>query len=370
MTRSPENPKPLAWAVVGALVGMVVAAEPPSRPREPHTLLGNHLGFGAAELQDLERGRPIKRSLAPSDPREIALAGAVRLEVPRAYFLDRFRDIVDFKRAPRVLQVGRFSDPPRLEDVRSLTLPDTEVEDLRRCRVGDCNVKLPASVIRRLETEVDWSQPDAREQVTRIVRGMLVDRARAYLRGGPAALEPDAARRSPVVPSRELAAILDASPYLVPYAPELRSVLEAFPRIGLPASEHFLYWSKETFELKPVISVTHVALYTPERLDGTMTIIASAGLYASHYLDASLGLTLVVDAAAGREGCYVVYVNRSRVDALQGFLSGVRRALAERRARSGTEESLLFLKARLETDYRAGGGTALTEPTAGAPPRR
>ncbi len=341
-------------AMAGLAAVLAAAALAPGAPDEPRRLLGNHLGFSPRELEALDRGAPIKRSLDASDPREVALAGAIRVAVPRAYFVDRFRDIVEFKRGPLVLQVGTFSRPPRLDDVKDLTLADEDVNDLRGCRPGDCDVKLPEETIRRLRAEVDWSAPTARAHATRLVQEMLVERARRYLQAGPSALAPYAARRERVVLSRELTAILDASPYLDHYAPELRSFLDAFPRVGLPASEDFLYWSKETFELKPVISLTHAAIYTPERYGGALTVIASVGLYASHYLDGSVGLTLALDAPSEPGACYLVYVNRTRVDALAGAFGGLRRWMAERRARGGLEQHLLALKQRLERERRTG----------------
>ncbi len=369
-----EPALPRVVSVVALLSAVqVVTAGQPAGSKEPHTLLGNHLGFSAGDLRALDRGAPIKRSLDASDPREIALAGAVRVEVPREYFVARFSRIAEFKRGPLVLQVGTFSDPPRLKDVEGLTLPEEDLRDLRRCRPGDCDVKLPTETIARLRSEVDWSAPNAASQATRLVQEMLVERARLYRHAGPSTLAPYHARSRPVFVARELAAILDASPYLNSYAPELRSVLDAFPRIGLPASEHFLYWSKETFELKPVINLTHVALYTPQRFGGTLTVIVSVGLYSSHYFDGSLGLTVAIDADPEGEACYLVYVNRTRVDALAGAFAGLRRWTAERRARSGLEDTLLALKRRLERDHRGTAGppaVALRAPSGAAPRRR
>lgn len=362
-----------ATGLIGlAALATVHAAGAAAPAGEVRALVGNHLGFSARDWDALERGEPIKRSLDASDPREVALAGAIRVQVPRAYVVDRIRNIADFKRGPLVLQVGTFSDPPRVEDVDSLTLPPEDLADLRHCRPGDCNVKLPAATIERLRAEVDWAAPDASARATRIVREMIVERARLHLRSGVSALPPYHARSRPVFVSRELAGILDASPYLTHYAPELRSFVEAFPRIGLPASEDFLYWSKETFELKPVISLTHLALYTPPRYGSTLTIVASVGLYASHYVDASLGLTVVADAEAATDACDLIYINRTRVDALAGAFAGLRRWTAERRARAGLEDQLRGMKQRLERDYRASAGrrAGVRSPSAAERPRR
>jgi hypothetical protein len=42
-------------------------------------------------------------------------------------------------------------------------------------------------------------------------------------------------------------------------------------------------------------------------------------------------------------------VNQSRVNALKGAFSGLRRSIAERRARAGLEDSLKTTRTRLET---------------------
>ena len=46
----------------------------------------------------------------------------------------------------------------------------------------------------------------------------------------------------------------------------------------------------------------------------------------------------------------LVYDNRSRASALKGGFGGLRRSLAERRARGGLEESLKTIKMQLEKD--------------------
>jgi len=56
---------------------------------------------------------------------------------------------------------------------------------------------------------------------------------------------------------------------------------------------------------------------------------------------------VITDSAAG-DAIYVVYANRSRVNALRGLFSAMRKSLVERRARGTLEQSLVRLKARLE----------------------
>jgi hypothetical protein len=71
-------------------------------------------------------------------------------------------------------------------------------------------------------------------------------------------------------------------------------------------------------------------------------------VYSSRYFDTSLGLTIASEAAEGGHGFFLLYVNRSRANALKGHFSDLRRSIVERRAASGMEESLRRVKARLE----------------------
>jgi len=55
-------------------------------------------------------------------------------------------DITRFKSGEEILQIGRFSDPPALEDLATLTVGPDDF-DVRSCRVGDCGIRLPAAAI-------------------------------------------------------------------------------------------------------------------------------------------------------------------------------------------------------------------------------
>jgi hypothetical protein len=70
-----------------------------------------------------------------------------------------------------------------------------------------------------------------------------------------------------------------------------------------------------------------------------------------HYYDASLGLTLLVpDRTAASPTTFVVYLNRSRIDILDGFLGGVVRRLVAGRAKGVVAEQLQRLQRMLAGD--------------------
>ena len=118
----------------------------------------------------------------------------------------------------------------------------------------------------------------------------------------------------------------------------------------LPGAESFVYWSKEKFGLKAVVSLTHVTIF---RRSKSEFLIASKQIYASHYFDASLGLTHLADKGDGGGEAYLVYLNRSRADGLQGGFSKVKRTLLAGEVRDGLARNLRQTKQRLDSDYAA-----------------
>jgi hypothetical protein len=82
-------------------------------------------------------------------------------------------------------------------------------------------------------------------------------------------------------------------------------------------------------------------------------IIGSKGIYANHYFEASLGLTSFIQSAhANPPRTYLIYVNRSRTDALRGMFAGLKRSLIGGRLRDGAKKSMEMIKKKLETDHR------------------
>ena len=72
-----------------------------------------------------------------------------------------------------------------------------------------------------------------------------------------------------------------------------------------------------------------------------MALILSRQLYASHYFEGSIGLTIVFqDPLAAGQGVWIVYVNRSRVDAFGGWFGGAKRAMVNARLPAGLREEL------------------------------
>jgi hypothetical protein len=333
-----------------------VVAAGPAPDIEPGVLdiLSRDLRFSTADLAELARGRIVKHTLDAAAPGEIAVVGAARVNALEEAFVDRVRDVVRFKTGPDMLQIGRFSNPPVLEDLAPLTIDKTDV-DLRGCRVGDCDIRLPADVIARFQREIDWRAHDADARAAALFKKVLLDNVLAYVSGSPSRriTEYDDGKQ-PIRPVEDFAALLKNSPYIGALVPGLPDHLLSFPSPPVVAgAQDLLYWSKEKFGLTPFITVTH---WTIVPATARTYVITSKDVYSSRYFDASLALTIASGAAGTHRPFYLVYANRSRASALKGMLSKVRRSIVERRAKNSLEENLKTTKERLEKGPDAAGG--------------
>lgn len=76
-----------------------------------------------------------------SETREVAAFAIMRLDVPTDFFIERVRDIMNFTKSDNVLQIGRFSNPPRLEYLAGLTLDQVDIDGIKECRRPDAPSK-------------------------------------------------------------------------------------------------------------------------------------------------------------------------------------------------------------------------------------
>jgi hypothetical protein len=333
---------PLGLALVTAYVTAISGA---AQPGESVAFLREVLRFPVSDLRHLAEGRPAIHTLDTVDGREIAIAGAIRVALSPEQYTAQLRDIVEFKRHEAVQQIGTFGVPPRVADVAGLTLDRDHLDDLRDCELRDCDLQLSGGAIERVRT-IHWSAPDATEQANRTMREILTELTDSYRRGGDTALMTYDNDKRPLVVADEFRAMMAAPPAVLPRFPLLSRHVTEFPLANGAGIEDLIYWSKEDVGPKVIISVTHMAI---QRVDGGGPVayaVASKQIYGSHYFDSSLGLTLLLRDERPLSAV-LVYVNRSRVDVLDGFLGGLKRAVVRSRARAAMADTLERIQKRL-----------------------
>jgi hypothetical protein len=338
----------LALSVL-ALVSLV--AVPRASTLDPaRAFLTTAFNLSRHDISHIDDGQIVTRTLGVKNRREIATLGVVRIQTTPAVYVERLRDIANFKRTDGVLQIGTFSSPPQPRDVAPLTVDDSDLTLLRECRVEDCRLRLSADGIERIRREIDWRAADAPARASSLIRRLLVDYVTRYHESGAAAAMEYADTPSPLNVGLEFASLVDADTSTWKYVPRLRRHLLEYPAVTDEGMSDFTYWSKERVHSRPVISITHVAIAAAVD-DGPVDFaIASKQIYAMHYFDASLGLTLLLgDFSAPSPATYVVYLNRSRIDLFDGLFGGVVRRITAGRARSLVAEQL----ARLQRSFAA-----------------
>jgi hypothetical protein len=318
------------------------------------TALASTFAIRSHDVARIDAGHVFSRTLDVTDSREVATLGIVRVTMTPDFYVSRLADIAAFKRDDSVLQIGAFSDPPRLEDVATLTLDESDLRSLRECRVGRCGVQLSAEAIRRFGRDVQWGRPDASIRANEVMRQVLVDYVTQYRSGRATSAMQYADVSEPVDVRREFASLVQTNVIAWPRFPQLLQHLVDYPVPGPTPISDVIYWSKEKVGRRPVVSITHVAIARLAGESAADYAIASKQIYGSHYFDASLGLTVLVqDRSGSAPATYLGYFNRSRVDVFGGLFGGVTRRLVTSRAQSTVTEHLGRLQRNLGREFAA-----------------
>ena len=332
--------------LVLALIGQRTGTSQPAR-----SFLSTAIDLSAAEISRLDHGHVVSRTLDVSNRREVATLGVVRIRTSPQRYIEQLSDIAKFKRTADVIQIGRFSDVPQPGDVAALTIDEADLKQLRACRVENCDLRLPAEAIERVHRAIDWRAPDASSKASLLVRQLLFDYVARYRQIGTAARMEYADRAPRLDVGGEFASLLAADPISSAYAPRLHRHLLEYPAVSAEKISDFLYWSKELVRGRPVISITHVAIAAAVDESPVAYAVGSKQIYAMHYYDASLGLTLLVpDRTAAAPATYVIYLNRSRIDLFDGLFGGIVRRVVAGKARTLVAEQLQRLQRVLASD--------------------
>ena len=316
---------------------------------EFRSALSAEAGFSPDEWSAVERGEIVTKLLPGTDKREVAVCGIARVRGTPEVIAKVFTQSMAQQSSKSILAIGRFSNPPLLSDVETLSLEKRDIEDLKRCAEGKCEVKLSTAMIQRFHQEVNWTSPDYELQANRLFRQMLVDYVREYQTRGAAALLEYHDQSLPVSIAKEHQSLLERMAYINDFAPEFVNNVKNFPHSELSDFESSISWTKLRFGLKPVIIVTHTTTYKRSK-PANQILSLSSQIFANHYFDSSLGLTAVVsfpkDAAASDS--YLLYTNHSRADSLASSFSRVKRGLVEAESIEKLNALLLQAKANVE----------------------
>ena len=335
-----------AAAVLAACALTAGSAPRPQPSPEIQDLLRQAAFFSGADIAAVQRGEPVARVLE-TERAEVAVAGAVRIHAPRERILDRHRDLSLLARSDIVMQVGRFGRAPAAGDLREVVFEPYDLDSLRECEPGDCAVRLTTAMMARFQQGVNWRAPDWRTRAAELRREALAEYVAEYRAQGDQALAEYHNKETPLRLQDQFTILFRQSGFVAPLAPDAFRYVQEYPKLTIAGTDDVFYWSKDNFGLRPVLSVTHLSLHAPPAgAPSRAGLVVSKQIYATHYFDAALGITIALDDQSG--GSYMVVINRARTRSLTSRFRGFVRGIVQGRSRDGLEKMLRGTKEALE----------------------
>jgi hypothetical protein len=323
------------------ILATVAQAQAPATEPPPLPFLRKVIQLTDEQLAALDKGEVVTKQLKSADKPEIAAFGVVKTAGTPDILLRLARDVRGLRQVPQIPEMGTFSNPPKVEDLAGLHHPPDDVSALKRCKPGSCDVKLGQAALDQV-AKIDWKAPDAETQASKLMNEMIVSFVTAYKQGGTDALGGVMDKKEPKARSEEYRKLLAHSPYLVDYVKAFNDYLQTYPKGKLEGAEDVLYWTKDTFGLKPVVSLYHATLFKGPK----GVLIANKLLAASHFFNASLEIMAAAPTPDGK-GLYLLSLYRTRIDPPTGMLGGVLMGKVRDGVETGVKENLKFARQRL-----------------------
>jgi hypothetical protein len=341
MTRI-DLPKKAARGVLWiSFLAVLAPAVAPAQEAPPRPFLRKVIQLDDAQLAAVEKGEVVTKLLPTTDKPEIAAFGVVKTAGTVDQLLALARDVKKFRQVPQIPEMGYFSSPAKIEDMKGLNHPPDDIAALRKCKPGSCDVKLGTKGL-EMVSKINWSAADAEKQAVAIFNQGIVDYVTAYQRGGTDAMGNVLDKKQEKSRAQEYRTLLANSPYLVDYVKEFNDYLAAWPKGKLAGADDVLYWAKDTFGLKPVVAGYHATFFKSPR--GAM--ISTKLLGATHFFNAGLEILAGVPTPDGK-GLYLLNLYRTRIDPPTGMLAGVLMGKVRGGIETGVQENLKRARERL-----------------------
>lgn len=316
---------------------------------EPFKFFRDYAGLTEDQIAAIRNGKAVAKVVESRTPDEVFVFGSVYVQSTTEKYLKLAADIAELRKLPSYLAVRKFSDPPQSSDFDGFTLEADDIKQLKNCEPGKCDVQLPAEAMDAFKQSVNWSAPDAANQVNWLAQKMALEAVQRYIQGGNAALGTYMDKRHPAVVGETFASLLSRSQALPVYLPELQHYLLDYPRAQSENIQSEFYWEKVNFGLKPTLRIVQAIVYRDSRSTDPAYAVAVKQLYASHYFEAALDLTVCVrDPDNPGRGFYLITLKGSQQAGLTGLKGGIVRKVAVDKTRSSLERALGAIKQRLE----------------------
>jgi len=317
---------------------------------EPLKFFSDYVGLKEDQIAAIRDGNAVAKVMESRKPDEVFVFGSVYVQSTPEKYLKLAADIHELRKLPSYLAIRKFSDPPQLSDLDGFTLEADDIKQLKNCEPGKCDVQLPTEAMDAFKQSVNWSAPDAANQANQLAQKMALEAIQRYTQGGNTALGTYMDKHHPAVVGETFASLLSRSKALPVYFPELEHYLLEYPQARSENIQSEFYWEKVNFGLKPTLRIVQAIVYRDSRSTDSVYALAVKQLYASHYFETALDLTVCVrDQENPGRGFYLLTLKGSQQAGLTGLKGGIVRKVAVDKTRSSLERALGAIKQKLES---------------------
>lgn len=337
-------------AMIACLVMTATAVGSAQSELDLRKFFRQDLGWTEDQINDIRDGKPMVSALPPRTPEEVFLLGAIYIHAVPEKYLQFERDFDRRRELPAYWALDVFSNPPQLSDVKNFAFDNDEIQALKKCTPGDCQLQLPATSIENFQRSINWSGPDLYEQVNRLLQKGAVERLLAYQKDGNQALGVYNDKHDPTIVPQQFAYMLSYAKALPAQLPDFYAYLLAYPNGKLPNVEDTFYWERVKFGLKPTLRVIHLITMRGDRKDVVAYAFAEKQLYSSHYFETALDLTFCIRDGSDptRPGFYLIKAMGSEQAGLTGVKGSIVRKAAVHRSVSNLQSALTNIRNTLE----------------------
>jgi len=317
---------------------------------QPDTFFRSYVGLTEDQIQSIRNGKAVAKILESRTPDEVFVFGSVYVQSKPETYLKLAANIDALRKLPNYLAIRKFSDAPQLSDLEGFTLENEDIQQLKECRPGHCELQLPESTIEQFQKEVNWSAPDLATQVNTLAQRLALSVLLNYQKAGNAALGTYRDKNHPTEVAEVFKSLLSRSEALPKYMPELDQYLLNYPKVQPSNIQSEFYWEKVNFGLKPTLRIVQAILYHGSQPAEPDYAVAVKQLYSSHYFETALDLTVCVRDTSNppRPGFYLITIKGSQQAGLTGFKGSIVRKVAVDKTRSSLEHALAAIKQKLE----------------------
>lgn len=312
------------------------------------------VGLNDSQIDQIHHGKALAKVMDSSTPEQVMVFGAIYIESSAEKYLQLANDFDSLRKLPGYLAIQKFSDPPQLSDLREFTMTAEDFTELKGCKPGDCEVQLPSEAMQQFQKSVNWTDSDAASQANRLAQQMALQAVLAYQKGGNAALGVYRDKGHPARLADTFQALLARLTALPVHLPEVSRLLLEYPNLAVDTARSEFYWENVNFGLKPTLRIVQQITYRGGNPSNPTYALARKQLYASHYFQSALDLTVCVrnTARPDERGFYLITAKGSQQAGLTGVKGSIVRKVAVNKSRSSLENSLNTIKQTLEADPR------------------